>query len=233
MFNFKKKPTSPHEVANACLLNGIQALNVGARREGEWIVCSNGLQVRCSDVRLSNGDRVASLIVDLALSPNGPTLQENVADLGANAEQAITGAAFQWTMTVFVCACALFNSEGHPGHLASVQEASFPDATGTESSWRIISSPALSVPFGENENDHEQAPVPTWPFLEPLACELAQRPQLHTIKLLLMDFDDSRRVEASINGAPSPQIAPLLDTFPRTSLGTLRQFHLMVPPSFA
>lgn len=230
MFGWRK-PFDPRVWADTQILKGLQALNLAARREGEWIGCGvSNLRARCVDAQISGEGRVASLIMDLQWGQNGPLLRENVADLSDDAQKAIQSAVFQWTMSVFVCACALHDPDGHPGHLANVQTQNFPDENGTGQTWRIVSSPALAFFFVPGSN--EQKPPATWPFLEPVARELAQQKRLHTLKVFFMESDENRQIECSLNGVPSPEVAPLLEEFSwrqAGSAGSLRQFHLMAP----
>ncbi len=234
MFGWKKKPFNPREFADAQILKGLVALNLPARREGEWLLCGAGdLRARCSDVQISGEGRVASLIVELRWGFDGPILRENVADFAGDTQKAIQSAVFQWTMSVFVSACGLGDPDGHPGHLAKVQNQDFPDQNGGVTTWRVVASPALTFSFdAAQERADNQKPPPCWSLLEPLARELALQPQLHTIKVFLMEDDEKQQIEASVNGFPTPRVATLLEGFSWRRpghAGSLRQFYMMSP----
>ncbi len=227
----KKPPFDAREYADTAILEALKTFNLPARRGAQGLICGVGeLAVRCADVQVSEAGRVASLIVDLSLGSPGPLLRENVAGMGETVDESITEGAWMWLMSVFVAACALFDEEGHPGHLDSVEDRKISPLNGTPSQWKIVSSPAYASVPGVEEGS--EIPPATWPFLEPLARELAAERRLHTVKVLVMQAQQGRIVECSVNGVPAPHIAPLLDDFhwlPDEGTGWIRQFHLMQP----
>lgn len=234
---FKKKPFDAREHATAEVCKALESFDISCSREGYRIITSlDGIEVQVEDVKLYEGKGIASLLISTSLGNFAPVkLLENVSHFDKDVRDAIGLAVFTWMMTVFVTIASLHDPDGHPGHLASSADHIWPDANGRERRWRVVSSPALAFDLG---NPAEKKEVPedqrpdTRPMLEPVFADLARQPQIFAIKIFLMRGSGNAGGDCAINGQTSERLTNYLSQYdwPRSApMGTLRQYHLMVP----
>jgi hypothetical protein len=230
--------------ANQQIFEALQTWGLQPQIDGAGVICGLGpLRAKCVDVQISHGGKMASLIIDLIVEPaSNLVLRENVMQIGDSTSQAIGGAVYLWTFSVFVAVAGFLDAEGCPGHMAGQDEREFADQFGNIHSWKICSSPFMMMGSSDEveENRAEEAKSDyhpsTLPLIEPFLPALAVEPQLYTVKAFLMNSGVGEIYgDCTINGVSSEELLEAVKQFawpPGEGLRSVRQYHVIVPADF-
>ena len=230
--------------ANQQIFEALQTWGLQPQIDAAGVICGLGpLRAKCVDVQISHGGKMASLIIDLSVDQaSNLVLRENVMQIADSTGQAIGGAVYLWTFSVFVAVAALLDAEGCPGHMAGQDEREFADRFGTIRSWKIYSSPFMMMGSSDEveENRAEEARSDyhpsTLPLIGPFLPALAIEPQLYTVKAFLMNSGVGEIYgDCTINGVSSEELLEAVKQFAWPSgegLRSLRQYHVIAPAGF-
>ena len=229
--------------ANGHIVEALQSWGLQPQMDGDSVICGLGpLRARCVDVQVSHGGKMGSLIIDLIVDPSSRlTFRENVMQIADSAEQAIGGAVYLWTFSVFVSFAGLLEAEGCPGHMAGQNEREFSDEFGVMRPWKISSSPFMLMGDSDHtqENRDEEAQsdyMPsTLPFIEPFLPDMCHAPAVYAIKTFLMNSEVDIHGDCTINGVSSPELFEAVKQFqwpPGSGLRSMRQYHVIAPADF-
>ncbi len=217
-------------LANQALLKAIQALGIEVQMQQGAILCvGTPLQILCHEVVVSGEGRIVSLALHLALGSQAtdPVISECIAGFATDFEAALDQAAVNWTLSMLLPALAWHDEESCPAHMASSTKHAFPDQSGRQKVWRIISSPALAI--GEYEGDPQK--MDTKETLTPLFAELTRTTKIHWVKAFVTHLPDgTNNGDCTIDNITSEKGKRLLfssRTLARPPM--LRQFHILCP----
>ncbi len=231
-------------LANQQIFEALESWGLQPQKDGNSIICGLGpLRAQCVDVQISHGGQLASLIIDLIIDPaSNLKLRENVMQFADSTEKAIGGAAYLWTVSVFVAVAALLDAERCPGHMAGQEEREFPDYSGIKRPWKIFSSPFMML--GESDSietnrglEAENAyQADTLPLIEPFLPDLCREPRVVSVKTFLINSGIGEiHGDCSINGVSSAPLTEAVKAFawpPGQGMRYLRQFHVLAPADF-